>query len=160
MAILSKNGHLKRYSPSYVKLLISFCTNAWHFAQMLGFKCDSWQYCRKWSFKKIFLQLRKTSLSFCTNEKNVLQREIKDWVFEFYLLTGEPSQFMISADWIIEHDLFHILCVVLEFLIFFWNGEGWDCFWLAKVLSRLSKIIYLPKVSKNKQVGWILICSK
>ena len=109
MAILSKNGHLKRYSPSYVKLLISFCTNAWHFAQMLGFKYDSWQYCQKWSFKKIFLQLRKTSLSFCTNEKNVLQREIKDWVFEFYLLTGEPSQFMISADWIIEHDLFHIL---------------------------------------------------
>ena len=124
MAILSKNGHLKRYFPSYVKFLVSLF------------------------------------LSFCTNEKNVLQREIKDWAFEFYLLTGEPSQFMISADWIIEHDLFQILCVVLEFLNFFWNGEGWDCFWLAKVLPRLSKIIYLPKVSKNKQVEWILICSK
>ena len=99
-------------------------------------------------------------LSFCTNEKNVLQREIKNLAFEFYLWTGERSQFMISADWIIGHDLFPILCMVLEFLKFFWNGEGWDCFWLAKVLSRLRKIIYLPKVSKNKQVGWILICSK
>ena len=99
-------------------------------------------------------------LSFCTNEKNVSQREITDWAFEFYLLAGETSQFMISAVWIIEHDLCQILCVVLEFLIFFSNGEGWDCFWQAKVLPRLSKITYLPKVSKNKRVGWILICSK
>ena len=33
-----------------------------------------------------------------TNDENVLQWEIKDWAFDFYLLTGEPSQFMISAD--------------------------------------------------------------
>ena len=45
-------------------------------------------------------------------------------------------------------------------LWFFSNGEGWDCFWLAKVLSRLSKITYLLKVSKNERVGSILICSK
>ena len=100
------------------------------------------------------------SLSFYTNEKNVLQREIKDWAFEFYLLTGEPRQFMISADWIIEHVLCQILCVVLEFLNLFPNREGWDCFWQAKVLSRLSKTTYLPKVSKNKQLSSILIRSK
>ena len=99
-------------------------------------------------------------LSFCTNEKNVLQREIKNWAFEFYLLTGEPRQSMISADWIIEHGLWQILCVVLEFLIFFPNGEVWDCLWQAKVLSRHSEITYLPKVSKNKQVGSNLIYSK
>ena len=73
LAILSKNSHLKRYFPGYVKRLVS-------------------------SF-----------LSFHTNEKNVLQRQIKDWSFEFYLFTGEPSQFMISTDWIIENNLWQIL---------------------------------------------------
>ena len=29
--------------------------------------------------------------------------------------------------------------------------QGWDCFWQPNVLSRLSKITYLLKVSKNKQ---------
>ena len=45
-------------------------------------------------------------------------------------------------------------------LDFFLNRGVWDCFWQAKVLSRLSKIIYLPKVSKNKRKGSILICAK
>ena len=99
-------------------------------------------------------------LSFYTNEKNVLQREIKDWAFVFYLLTGKPRQFMISADWIIEHVLCQILYVVLEFLNLFSNREGWDCFYQAKVLSRLSKTTYLPKVSKNKRLRSIMICSK
>ena len=99
-------------------------------------------------------------LSFCTNEKNVSQREITDWAFEFYLLAGETSQFMISAVWIIEHDLCQILCVVLEFLNFLSNREGWDRFWKSNVLSKLSKMIYLPNVSKNKVVGSILICLK
>ena len=35
--------------------------------------------------------------------------------------------------------------------IFFLNGEGGDCFWQAKVLPRLSKIIYLPKVVKTNE---------
>ena len=47
---------------------------------------------------------------------------------------------------------------ILDF--FFSNREGWDCFWQAKVLSRLSKTTYLPKVSKNKQLSSILIRSK
>ena len=45
-----------------------------------------------------YVKLVSLLLSFCANEKNVLQRERKDWAFEFYLLTGEPSQFIISAD--------------------------------------------------------------
>ena len=56
-------------------------------------------------------------LSFRKNEKNVLQREIKNWASEFYLLTRELSQFMISADWIIETNLSQILCAVLEFFV-------------------------------------------
>ena len=99
-------------------------------------------------------------LSSRTNEKNVLQGEIKDWAFEVYLLTGEPSQFMISDDSITEPDLYQILHVVFEFLFFLSNGEGWDCFWQPNLFSKLSKITYLAKVSKNKQVGSILICPK
>ena len=56
-------------------------------------------------------------LSFRKNEKNVLQREIKNWASEFYLLTRELSQFMISADWIIETNLSQILCAVHEFFV-------------------------------------------
>ena len=51
--------------------------------------------------------------------------------------------------WIIKHGFCQILCVILEFLNFWSNREGWDCFWQAKSLSRLSKITYLPKVSKK-----------
>ena len=43
--------------------------------------------------------------------------EREDWVFEFDLLTEESSQFVISADWIIENDLCQILCVVIEFSV-------------------------------------------
>ena len=43
----------------------------------------------------------------------MLQKEIKDWAFEVYFLTGEFSQFLIPANWIIENDLCQILCMVL-----------------------------------------------
>ena len=53
-----------------------------------------------------------------TNQKNVLQTEIKDWTFEVYLLAGEHrSLFLLSAEWIIENDLCKILCRVLEFFL-------------------------------------------
>ena len=43
-------------------------------------------------------------ISFCrTNQKNVLQKVIKDWHFEVYLLTGEPSQFwFLLSDLIVD----------------------------------------------------------
>ena len=50
---------------------------------------------------------------FCrTNQENVLQKEIKDWAFEVPLLTGEPSQVLIPADWVIENDLCQIICLL------------------------------------------------
>ena len=56
---------------------------------------------------------------------------------------------MISADTESLSMAFARSCVILEFLNFWSNREGWDCFWQAKSLSRLSKITYLPKVSKK-----------
>ena len=79
---------LKRYFPSYVKLLVSL-------------------------------------LSVCTNEKNTLQKEIKDSAFEFYLLTGEPSQFMTL---LIESLKMTYARSFVWFLNFLSNQEGWDCF--------------------------------
>ena len=71
---------------------------------------------------------------FCrTNQKNVLLKEIKDWAFEVYLLTGEYSQFLISSDWIIEDDLCQILWVVLEFFV---KRRGFGLFFAAKRLSQ------------------------
>ena len=117
-----KNGHLKRYFPSYAKLRIIIL---------------------------IFLQKWEEHVT----ESN---KRLRLWI----LLTGEPIQFTISADWIIEHDLCQILCVVLELLNFLWNREGWNSFWQPNVLSILGKITYLPKVSKNQQERSILICPK
>ena len=67
----------------------------------LGSKYASWQYMsKKITIQKIFPQLCKTfcviihimHILFCrTNQINVLQKEIKDWTFEVYLLTGETS---------------------------------------------------------------------
>ena len=71
---------------------------------------------------------------FCgTNQKNMLQKETKDWAFEIYLLTGEPSQFLIPPDWIIENDFGQVLCVSW---IFFLS----NCFLWTNVFLRLSKI--------------------
>ena len=55
------------------------------------------------------------SYFFChTNQKNLLQKERKDWIFEVYFLIGKLSQFLVPADWIMENDFFQILCMVLE----------------------------------------------
>ena len=77
---------------------------------------------------------------FCPkDQKSVLQREVKDWTFEAYLLTEET--FLDCSDGIIDNDLCQILCVVLNFL---------DCFsWY--VLPKISKILICPKsLDKNK----------
>ena len=76
---------------------------------------------KKVAIKKIFPLLYKTFFIFilnmhvffcCKNQKIVLQKEIKECFFEFYLLT---TQFLIH--WIIKNDLCQILGVVLEFFI-------------------------------------------
>ena len=50
-----------------------------------------------------------------TNQKNVLQKEIKDSPFEVYLGNQLGNQILDSRWLIIENDLQEILCVVLEF---------------------------------------------
>ena len=69
---------------------------------------------------------------FCgTNQKNVLQTEIKWWTFvvylltfEVYLLIGEPSSLLPLNEWL------KMICVrsYVGFLNFLSNGEGLDCF--------------------------------
>ena len=86
---------------------------------------------------------------FCPkNQKSVLQKEVKDWTFEAYLLTEEA--FLDCSDGIIDNDSCQILCVVLNFL---------DCFsWY--VLPKLIKIADLSKVTRKKRIGSILTCHK
>ena len=115
MQYCQKNGHLKRYFPSYAKLRIIIL---------------------------IFLQKWEERVT----ESN---KRLRLWI----LLTGEPIQFMISADWIIEHDLCQILCVVLELLNFLWNREGWNSFWQPNVLSILGKITICPKSVRTNKKG-------
>ena len=85
----------------------------------------------------------------CTNQKNVLQKEIKDWTFEVYLLTGEPSS------WFGLTESLKMTCARSNawFLDFLWNGQGLDCFSGTNDFPKLSKIITTnPKsVNINKQ---------
>ena len=86
---------------------------------------------------------------FCrTNQKNMLQKEITDWAFKVYLLTGEPSQFLILADWIIGNDLCQILWVVLEF---FFQTER-DRIFSRGLTSCPNSVKWLwpPQIGKNK----------
>ena len=90
----------------------------------------------------------------------MLQKEITDWTFKVYLLTGEPSQFLILADLIIGNDLCQILSVVLEFFfqterdrIFFRgltycpNSVKW--LWPLQIGKNKNRINFdLPKVIK------------
>ena len=81
------------------------------------------------------------------NQKNVLQKKVKDWSFEAYLLTDETV--LGSSDWIID-DLCQILYVVLNFL---------DCFsW--HVLPKISKMTDLSKVTRKERIGANLTCPK
>ena len=51
--------------------------------------------------------------------RKVLQKE----KIEPLKSTGEPRQFLIPADWIIENDLCQTLCVILDFFVK-WRGFG------------------------------------
>ena len=93
----------------------------------------------------------------CTNQKNVLQKEIKDWAFEVHLLSGEPSQFLIPADWVIENDLGQILWVVLDFFI---KIRGLGLFFAAKSLAQNSIKLWPAQRSKYNQEGSIFTCPK
>ena len=78
-------------------------------------------------------------LFYLTNQKNVLQKEIKDWTSKIYLLTGECSswfQFSNSSFLIIETDLCQLFVWFFNFLL---NG-GLDCFSRPNALPKLSKI--------------------
>ena len=119
---------------------------------------------KKWLFKKILPQLRKTSCIIILIilhkwEKRVTERNKRLSLWILFINWG--TQPIYDFCWL-NHWTWPISDPMPGswFSNFFKNGEGWDCFWLAKVLSRLRKIIYLPKISKNKQVGWILVCSK
>ena len=109
---------------------------------------------KKVAIKKIFLQLCKTfylysnmHIIFCRkNQKKVLQIEIKEWNFEAYLLTEEPSS------WLLLIKSWKMTCTRSYgwFLIFLSNGVGLDCFPCPTVLPKLSKIIVTCPKSEKK----------
>ena len=105
---------------------------------------------------------------FCpTNQKCVLQKGIKVWTFEVYILTGEFSSWL--ADWIIEDDFCQTLWVVPEFFV---KEKGFGLFLQPSVLPKVSKIaVTCPKSLKRtrcvnfdlyKVAQWLqtLNCSK
>ena len=89
---------------------------------------------------------------FChTGLQNVLQKVIKVWTLEVYLLTGEPSS------WLLQIESLKMICTRSHawFLDFLSNSEGLDCFLWPNVLPKVSKITDLPKVGKDKQLELI-----
>ena len=91
---------------------------------------------------------------FCrANKKNVLQKEIKNWTFEFYLVIGE----LIS--WLILTESFQVTSAIsyVWFSIFCQNsnGEGlWIAFRGLKVLPKPSEItVTCPNIVKMKEDG-------
>ena len=57
----------------------------------------------------------------------MLEKEIKGWAFEGHLLSGEPSQFLILVDSVIENNFSQILWVVIE---------GFGMFFVVKHLAQ------------------------
>ena len=90
--------------------------------------------------KTFCLYFHHAYLFFCTNQQNVLQKVIKDWTLEVYLLTGEPSS------WLLLIESLKMTCA----RSFAWsNGVGLDCFSWPSVLLKVSKIIVnYPKLVK------------
>ena len=84
-----------------------------HHRLLVGFSIQLFSIPSKLAISKIFYQLSKTfcvfifimHFLFCsTNQKNVLQKEIKDRALEVYLLTGEPGS------WFLLIELLKITC--------------------------------------------------
>ena len=99
---------------------------------------------KKVAIWKIFLQLLKAFCDFflamhilycCKNQQNVLQKKIKDWTLEVYLLTGETSS------WLLLTESPKVTCArsYAWFLNFLSNGEGLDCFSRPNVLPKVVK---------------------
>ena len=109
-----------------------------------------------------FPQLHKTlslflsCIFYCrTNQKNVLQKEIKHWTLEVYLYTGEPGS------WFLLIESLKMTCTrsYTSFLNFLWN-KGFECFLQPNVLPKFSKITDLPTFSKNRWIELILTYPK
>ena len=76
----------------------------------------------------------------------MLQKAMKDWTFEAYLLTEKPTSWF--PDWIIENYLCQMVYMVLQFFV----REGLDCFLWPNVLPKISKItVTCPKSVKMKR---------
>ena len=95
------------------------------------------------------------SCIFChTKQKNVLQKEIKEWAFEGYLLTARLFINSVSS-WFWLNESLKMTCTRSNawYLDFLSNGERLDYFSLPNVLPTLCKIT--ESVSKNEQVKMI-----
>ena len=112
---------------------------------------------KKWPFEKILPQLCKTScivilIILHKWEKRVKERNKRLSLWILFINWGTQPIYdfcwLNHWTWLISDPL-----PGSWFSNFFKNGEGWDCFWLAKVLSRLRKIIYLPKTVKTNKQG-------
>ena len=118
----------------------------------LGSKYDSCQYCQKSSYLKDISPVKTFCVFILTmhifsqiSAKLVTEsnKRLNLWNLFFYWGT----QFLITADWIIENDLCQILCLVLEFLS---SGEGLGRFSRPNVLPKVSKVTDLSKTSKGQ----------
>ena len=86
----------------------------------------------------------------CSNQKKVLQKQIKDWTFEVYLLNGELLY------WFPLMESLKMTCArsYAWFLKFLSHREGLDCFSRPKILPKLYKIaVVFPKIVKCRK--WI-----
>ena len=111
----------------------------------LGFKYGSWQCCQKNNSHltyispviKLFVFLFLLCVfHFVTQiRKNMLQKEIKDWTFEVYLLTGNP---VLDSHWL-KHWKWLAPDPMLVSWIFGQTQRVWIVF-LQPVLLKLSKI--------------------
>ena len=94
----------------------------------------------------------------CTNQKNVLQKEMKDWTFEVHLLTDKPTS------WFPLIESLKMTCAWPYWWFLNFLSEGLDCFSWPNVLPRNSKItVPCPKSVELKEYSqWlsILNCSK
>ena len=87
----------------------------------------------------------------CKNEKNMLQKEIKDWTFGAYSLTKEISS------WFVLIASLKMTCV--RSCVWFWNFIREGLFFVA-CIAQTGEITDLSKVSKREQIGSILTCPK
>ena len=84
----------------------------------------------------------------CTNQKNMLQKEITYLTLEVYLLAGEPTS------WFPMIESLKMTCPrsYVWFLIFLSNGKSLDCLLLFNILLQVSEItLSFPKSVKMNE---------